>query len=165
MLMANLTFGLFLTLLKKGTGFDFWAFLLHTVMQTLPLTVGAAIISVLVGFWILDDFDGFGVILFGVPGVLCLSGYVGTLLTGEMETFHAAYAPYLHLLQGTGLIRLIVKAVAYSVFSVIGFYKVYGPLNFFSSLAIGGAAPWVTLYVLVRKYEAAEKKLSAESEV
>jgi hypothetical protein len=164
MLMANLTFGTFLALLKKGTGFDFWAYLLHTVMQTLPLTLGVAVISLLVGLWFFDDLCELGTLLLGSVGILCFSGYLGTFLTGGMEAFHASYAPYLEPLSGNGPLFLLLKALAYSLLSVVGFYTVYGPLNFFSSLVIGAAAPWATMYVLARKYEAAEQKLSAESE-
>jgi hypothetical protein len=163
LLLSNFSFGTLVALLKKG-GFDFQHELLEVVRQTLPLTAGMAVISVLVGFWLLEKPDSLGTLFVLVVGMLDLSGYAGTLLSGRMVQFHAAYASWFDLLPSSGPYILLLKGVAYSVLSVVGFYEAYGARNFFASLVIGAAAPWVTLYAFKRKYEAAEKKAAAQAE-
>ncbi len=130
-------------------------FVKETVLETVPLTVGAAVISLLVGTWLFERFCKWWELLLLVGLILVGAGYAGTFISGQMGQFMGLYDQVIPANS-----HVLAKVIAYSVFAVVGFFGVYGPLHFFSSLLIGAIAPWVVLYKLSSQYEDTEKKLA-----
>lgn len=148
----NLIFGSFV---KKAEDVA-QGFIFDTVLQTAPLTVAAAAISVLVGISLLDRTINFWVVPILALLIFDIAGFVGTLTTGALDQFMNSYGAYIP----SSDVR--VKFGMYAILSVIGFYDVYGPMRFFSSLAIGAVAPWAALVGLTSAYQTQEKQLAEQ---
>lgn len=144
-------------LVEGALGESLAAFAWHTALSTLPLTIGFAAISLLVGYWLIERFAKGWELLLYVLVVFDISGFLGTLGAGRLAPFLAAYGDLL-----PGSTHVFLKIPVYAVLSLVGFYQAYGPTEFFASLVVGLVAPWVGLAIFAGKYEEQEKKLSGE---
>lgn len=119
------------------------AFLRHT----LPLTLAAALISVVFVLVVVDDIENLGVGLVLVAAILALAG----LVAGQLDD--RGGPPEAQGYSG------VAKVVMSGALSLGYFYERYEAATFFKSLLIGLAAPWVGLHLLRKKYKEAAQKV------